>query len=117
MKKNRMGLLLVILMAGCNSLEEAGNIYIPGMYEGTGRGERGFITLMVMVDSDRIIEIRILENDEDPFIGLPAMESLAETAVEENSPDLDAVSGATRSSLGFLAALEDALEQARSNQL
>jgi uncharacterized protein with FMN-binding domain len=114
MKITFTGLLLVFLAAGCNSLEKTGGIYIPGMYEGTGRGERGDITLTVTVDRERILEILILENGEDPFIGGAAMESLAETAVEENSPDLDAVSGATRSSQGFLAALEDALGQARA---
>jgi uncharacterized protein with FMN-binding domain len=116
------GFFLVILaaacngLAGCSSIEEAGDRYVPGVYEGTGRGERGMIAVLVRVDGERIMEIEILENEEDPFIGSPAMESLAETAAEENSADLDAVSGATASSLGFLAALEDALEQARTGR-
>jgi uncharacterized protein with FMN-binding domain len=66
------------------------------------------------VDESRILEIAILENAEDPFIGLPAMESVAGTVVEENSTAVDAVSGATASSLGFLAAVDAALEKARS---
>jgi uncharacterized protein with FMN-binding domain len=65
------------------------------------------------VDEARILEIEILDHNEDPFTGVPALESLTETALEENSADLDALSGATLSSRGFLEALEDALDQAR----
>jgi uncharacterized protein with FMN-binding domain len=67
----------------------------------------------IRVDERRILEIEVLDHGEDPFTGAPALESLAETALEENSADLDAVSGATLSSRGFLEAVEDALDQAR----
>jgi uncharacterized protein with FMN-binding domain len=66
----------------------------------------------VEVDSRNIIAVEIISAGDDPFIGRPAMESLAETVLEENTTDLDVISGATVSSLGFLEAVEDALARA-----
>lgn len=101
--------------AGTESLgaEVPGASYIPGEYSGKGRGRQGDIVVRIRVDEQRILEIEVLDHDEDPFTGVPALESLAETALEENSADLDTVSGATLSSRGFLEAVEDALDQAR----
>jgi uncharacterized protein with FMN-binding domain len=107
---------LSLSCAGTETLgtEVPGASYIPGAYSGRGRGRQGDIVVLVRVDEGRILEIEVLDHNEDPFTGAPALESLAETALEENSADLDAVSGATLSSRGFLEALEDALDQARA---
>ncbi|MDR2553632.1 MAG: FMN-binding protein [Treponema sp.] len=115
--------LLAILAGGCSGTPNMPGMpdtpghtasYIPGVYEGSGRGEWGIIRVGVRLDEGRILEIEILESGEDPFTGLPAMENLAGAVLEENSTGVDAVSGATASSRGFLAAVEEALEQARS---
>jgi uncharacterized protein with FMN-binding domain len=44
------------------------------------------------------------------------MEELLELVLEYQSTGLDGISGATESSAGFLAAVEDALSRARPNQ-
>jgi uncharacterized protein with FMN-binding domain len=111
-------LLAAALPLGCAGTESplaevSGAFYIPGSYPGRGRGRQGDIVVLVLVDERRILEIEVLDHDEDPFTGAPALESLAEAVLEENSADLDAVSGATLSSRGFLEAVENALDQAR----
>jgi uncharacterized protein with FMN-binding domain len=65
----------------------------------------------VTLDSGGIQGIEILEHQDDPLIGGAAMEELAELAVAWGSTDPDAVSGATESGAGFLAAVEAALSQ------
>ena len=97
---------LGITLSGCAS--SAREYYQPGIYEATGRGYRGPINILVYLSEGGIEDIEILEHQEDSFAA-SAMEDLLELALEMNSPDLDAISGATVSSKGFLSALEAAL--------
>jgi uncharacterized protein with FMN-binding domain len=90
--------------------------YRDGIYEGTGQGLRGPVRVRIWLEAGVITELEILDHQEDEFGGGPAMEELAERVLEYNSPDIDAVSGATESSRGFLDAVEDALKQAGRNR-
>jgi uncharacterized protein with FMN-binding domain len=90
-----------------------GKEYRDGVYEGTGRGYRGPILIRLLLKAGEIAEIEILDHGDDVFTGGPAMEELAEMVLEYNTADLDGISGATESSAGFLAAVEDALSKAR----
>ena len=103
------GILICIIFTGC--LTTASEYYKPGIYEATGRGFRGTIRVRVYISEGGIENIEILENNEDSH-ALDAMEELLELALELNSADLDAISGATISSRGFLSALEMALSRA-----
>jgi uncharacterized protein with FMN-binding domain len=80
-----------------------------GEYEGSGRGYRGAIRVRVRIEAGGIAEIIITGSEEDPSVGGAALEELLELALVYQSTDLDAVSGATESSKGFLEALEDAI--------
>ena len=86
--------------------------YAPGFYEGFGDGYRGPVHVLVRTNSGGILGIEILGHGDDPEVGGAAMEELLELVLEANSTELDAVSGATESSSGFLAAVEDALAEA-----
>jgi uncharacterized protein with FMN-binding domain len=90
-----------------------GREYRDGVYEGTGRGYRGPILIRLCLRAGEIAGIEILDHGDDVFTGGPAMEELAELALEYNTADLDGISGATESSAGFLVAVEDALSKAR----
>lgn len=92
---------------GLGRLGETG--YIPGIYEGSGRGYRGFIHVQVQVSPAGIEDIVITDHGESVFPGLAAMEELLDLVLETGSTDLDAISGATLSSRGFLEAVEDAM--------
>jgi uncharacterized protein with FMN-binding domain len=76
---------------------------------GVGRGYRGDILVAVRSNSYGILEIEALEHEEDEFIGGAAIEALIEAALDANSADVDAVTGATETSEGFLEALRNAL--------
>jgi uncharacterized protein with FMN-binding domain len=77
--------------------------------EGSAQGLRGPISVRVRIEDGVIAEIEILESSEDPFVGGAAMEEILEQVLLYNNTDLDAVSGATESSKGFLAAVENAI--------
>jgi fumarate reductase flavoprotein subunit len=86
---------------------------LDGVYEGSARGHRGNIHVQVRMEGGSIAQIDIIDSGEDQFVGGAAIEELLELALIYNTADLDAISGATESSEGFLAALADALGQAR----
>jgi len=105
--------LFFFLIPGClgpSLIREAG--YTPGTYEGTGQGYRGPIHVEVEVSSAGIEDITIAGHSEGTYPGGAAMEELLEAVLETGSTELDAISGATFSSAGFLEAVEDALGKA-----
>jgi len=115
MKAKKIQILLVISVAAllavtclgqASSREESLN---SGGYEGIGRGFRGPIHVLVQISHAGIEDILIIRHRESPFPGLAAMEELLDMILETGSTDLDAISGATFSSRGFLEAVENAL--------
>ena len=80
-----------------------------GVFEGSAPGYRGPIRVRVRMEMGNIAEIEIVDSSEDQFVGGAAMEELLELALMYNTTDLDAISGATESSEGFRAALENAI--------
>ncbi|GHV72230.1 hypothetical protein AGMMS49928_28570 [Spirochaetia bacterium] len=105
--------LLAALAAGCLSFAVVTGPYEDGVYEGSGVGYRGLVHVRLRVEGGGIADIEIVDHGEDLLVGGAAMEELLEAALYADSTDLDAVSGATESSAGFLEALEDALAKAR----
>ena len=93
------------------------NSYTPGVYEGSGRGYRGPIQVSLQVSPAGIEDIAIISHNDSIFPGLVAMEELLELVLDTGTADLDAVSGATFSSRGFLEAVEDALGKAAVSSL
>jgi fumarate reductase flavoprotein subunit len=87
--------------------------YESGRYRGVAEGYAGAVNVMVETDATSIIDIELLENNEDPMIGVEAIRQLKEQILETDSTDVDAISGATQSSLGFISAVENALSHAR----
>ncbi|MFO7941047.1 MAG: FMN-binding protein [Bacillota bacterium] len=80
-----------------------------GVYEGTGRGYGGNIVVEVEVQDGELVDITILDNSETPNIGGPALEEIPEAMIEQQSTEVDAVSGATATSNGVMDAVENAL--------
>jgi uncharacterized protein with FMN-binding domain len=107
-------LLGCVFLGGCagGAVREESPDLRNGVWEGTGQGWGGEIRLRLRINSALIQEIELVSHSEDPFIGGEAMGELLELVLDYQSAGLDAVSGATESSAGFLAAVEDALDKA-----
>ena len=99
---------MLLALAGCAVFgrvgQEAGNVY-----EGTGKGYRGPIRVLVRLERGNIAAIDIIDSEEDRMVGQAAMEELLDLVIAYNTTDLDAISGATESSKGFLEAVENAI--------
>lgn len=80
-----------------------------GVYAGEGNGFGGPIALEVEVKDGQIAEITIVSHSETPYLSDAAFEAVPASIIATQSTEVDAVSGATASSLGIIAAVENAL--------
>lgn len=85
------------------------NSLLPGKYTGTARGFSSDITVEVTVAAGEILDIVIVSEDDTPEVSGPAFEAIVTAIKQEQSLDVDLVSGATYSSQGLAAAVKDAL--------
>jgi fumarate reductase flavoprotein subunit len=107
MKNILFFIVIFVVICGCAAL---GGIRSDAVvYEGTAQGYRGLIRVQVRVSGGSITEIVIVDSEEDIFVGGAAMEELLDMVILYNTTDIDAVSGATESSRGFLEAVENAI--------
>ncbi|MBA4687564.1 MAG: FAD-dependent oxidoreductase [Candidatus Galacturonibacter soehngenii] len=90
----------------------SGITYTAGTYTGEAKGKNGIIKVEVTVTENAIESITLLDSSETEGLGDNAIASLTQEVIDKQSLGVDAVSGATESSDGFLAAIEDALTQA-----
>ena len=95
--------------------EAAAGSYADDTYEGTGKGIGGDVPVTVTVEGGKIASVEVGDNSETQGIGSNAIEQLPELIVEAGGTEgVDGVSGATITSNAIFAAVEEALEQARS---
>jgi len=109
--KHLFTFFLVVVICGCSVFtarhgqdERDGEIL-----DGIGQGFRGLIAVQVRLNGGIITEIEIVDSLEDRFVGGAAIEELIDLVIMYNSTDIDAVSGATESSEGFLEAVRNAI--------
>ena len=113
--KYTFGYVIVLLAfaAGCAVFGPGGRAQqaasADSLFEGTGQGYRGPIRVLVRMEGGSIAAIDIVDSEEDRLVGGAAMEELLDLVIAYNTTDLDAVSGATESSKGFLEAVENAI--------
>lgn len=104
-------LILIFSMGGCGN-NTAVNSYTSGTYTGTGYGMKGKILLDVTFTQDSIDSISVKSMSETAYLSDKAFERIPAAIVENQSLDIDTVSGATMSSNGILNAVADAVTQA-----
>ncbi len=123
MKRALTALALCLALSGClptssenRQTDEQGRV--SGTFTGTGQGKQGEIKVDVMIDQNQIQHIEILSHNEIPGFDT-AMVQMSDEILSKNSLQVEAVSGATYTSKGFLEAVQDALDQAgiREDQL
>ncbi|MBR3069480.1 MAG: FAD-dependent oxidoreductase, partial [Lachnospiraceae bacterium] len=88
---------------------EGDNLFVPGTYSGSAKGFGGDIDVTVTVSENKIEDIQIDGSHETENIGSFAVDMLGDKIMEAQSPNVDAITGATVSSNGILRALNSAL--------
>lgn len=90
-------------------------VYQDGTYKGTAQGFGGDIEVSVTVQEGKIASVEITKADGEDSTYLDKAKSVIESIIEQQSADVDTVSGATYSSGGIrdaaAAALKEAAEQ------
>jgi len=119
MKRNRFFLIVIIgiIIIGCSTAYKTLTVKMPDLApiaDGTYRGNCDLkgtpvnVTLDVIVQNSKITKIEIVKHVCSPF-GKKA-EKIIDKVIENQSLDVDVVSGATGSSKAILKAVENALQ-------
>lgn len=87
----------------------------PGAYIGEGKGIHSMIKVGVSLEGTKITDIQVLLQDETQGVGDVAIAQITKDIVKYQSVNIDAMSGATISSKGVLAAVTQALQKAGVN--
>lgn len=105
-------------LVGCSN--ESGStkkvIYEDGVYEGTGIGNGGDISLELTIKDGQIASIDILDHKETEILSDAAFNKIVDGILDNQSVNIDHVTGATFSSSGILSAVKDALKKAGGNK-
>ncbi len=93
------------------SSEGGGGLYADGVYQGSGQGFKGTVTMEVEIEAGEIIRVEAVSQRDDRKWFNRAITSLSQTIISEQSADVDVVSGATYSSQGIIEGVGNALEE------
>lgn len=83
--------------------------YRNGVYTGAADGFAGEVKVKVTVRSSRIRSVEVVSHSETQGIGSRAVEALPAVIVEKQTPEVDAVAGATITSNAIKEAVRQAL--------
>ncbi len=110
---------MIAVMSGCGTKEEEKNYEISeagtwtdGAYIESAKGKNGSFDVTVTILDGKISNIEIGENKETPEKGGAAIQQLTRKILEQQTYDVDAVSGATITSDGIRDAVARGLEKA-----
>jgi fumarate reductase flavoprotein subunit len=97
--------LAAFLISGCKTQGGTGS----GTASASAQGFGGVITVTVTIEQGKITLVEAEGPNETPGIGSRALELLPSAMVQNNSPDVEVVSGASISSQAIIAAANEAI--------
>lgn len=114
---------LTLALSGCQNVNETTvdedppsiaeeALFTAGVFTGVGNGFGGEITIAVTFSTDEILNIEIVSDNETTAFASLVFDSVPNQVIEFQSLAIDAISGATETTNGFMEALTDAVEQA-----
>ena len=89
--------------------------YADGTYTGEAQGYGGTVAVELTVENGKITDLTITSAEKEDTAYLDAASAVIDSILEQQSTDVDTVSGATFSSNRILHAAEDALRKAEKN--
>ena len=84
--------------------------YKNGTYRGSAEGNDGMVEVQVTVVNNRLDQITVLDHEDTENLAQNAFKLLSKKMIEQQSTDVDVISGATYSSKGFIHAVKNALK-------
>ncbi|EST90852.1 hypothetical protein T233_00123 [Vagococcus lutrae LBD1] len=104
--KSLTSLLAIVLLASCGTKATKEQVF-----EGTGNGKHGDIKVEVTMKDNHIEDIKVLNHGENKVLAEPVYEELEQTIINQNSTEVDVVTGSTATSEGYLEAVNDAVKK------
>lgn len=92
------------------------SFYADGTYTGEAQGYGGPVKMEVTIENGQITDCTVLSAEKEDTAYFDAAQGVIDEVLDEQTAEVDTVSGATFSSRGILGAVEDALEQAKAVQ-
>ena len=92
------------------ALGEMQGRYADGVYTGTGNGFRGEVQVQVTIEKGNITDISVLSFRDDSQYFNKARTGVISAIIQQQTPEVSTVSGATFSSEGIMQAVANALE-------
>lgn len=111
--KSCLALLLAAGMTACSSSTSSSQgAMTPGTYTASAKGNNGDVTVEVTVDEQSIVSVTVTDHQETEGIADGALATIPQAIVDQQSLNIDTVSGATYTSNAILEAAADCLQQA-----
>lgn len=108
--------LMTIFFTACSNEasnnKESDPAFEAGTYTTEVDGNNGPIKVEVTLSENKINSIEVLEHSETAGLGDEAMDTMASSIIDQQSLDVDVVSGATTASNAIVQAVEDCVTQA-----
>ena len=111
--KKYLSLLLAMMMALSMCGFASAEAYTPGTYEASVNGMNGPVVVTMEFSENAILSVNAVGEKETKGLGDVAIEKLAQLVLEQQSIDVDVVSGATVSSQAMLQAAVSCIKQAK----
>ena len=108
--------ILLLCISGCVNRNNAGqneSAKKNGTYSAMAQGYGGEFKVNVLFENDVIRDIYVDEHNETPSIGGVAIEQLIAKMKEKNTYQVDAISGATRTSNAMIEAVRSIYDQGK----
>lgn len=107
-----LSICLAFTMTACGAKEDSTAAEGVVKSVGVGNGKHGDIKVEVSFADGKITDIKVLEQKENEVLAEPVYTKLKESVMQANSSEVDAISGSTETSKGYLAAITDAISKA-----
>lgn len=105
-------MLLMSTVAFSEALPQEDALFTAGTYEAEAQGFGGTVKVSVTVSETEITDVVITGEKETPALGGVAIETMSESILKAQTPNVDGVSGATVTSKAIVTAATAALEAA-----
>lgn len=109
-----LSFVTAVTLVGCSTTtpNESGT-YKAGTYTASEQGFGGAVTVSITTSTEKIMAVEITGEDETPEKGGVAMETLQSTILEQQSADVDVVTGSTVTSEAVIKAATKAINEAK----
>lgn len=91
-------------------------MYKNGIYDGSGKGNHGEIKVSVTISDNKIKTIDLVDHNENKELSSPVFKEVSADMINKQSLEVDAISGATITSIGFINAVKDAVSKASEEE-